>query len=262
MDAANPLPLPLAVTASPLQRSLGGLIAGIGRPGFAARALQDLNQALSVGSWAVYQRFADRAPRLHLSASHGIADTTQACFAAYRDAGLYRRDGSLGAVPAQPGSAVLLRMHEADAPNADHRDAIYRRHGLVERLSVATRCADGSVLAVNLYHHGHQGRFGDGELACFAELAPVLLASVNRHLELEATAAPASPRDALRTQCPALTERELDVLERLLKGLSYDGIAADMGLSLATVKTYRARAFGRLGMHFKSELFAAFLPAR
>ncbi len=265
MDAAIPLPLPLAVTASPLQRSLGGLIAAIGRPGFAGRVLQDLNQALSAGSWAVYQRFADRAPRLHLSASHGVADTTQACFAAYRDAGLYRRDGSLGAVPAAPGSAVLLRMHAAQAPNADHRDAIYRRHGLLERLSVATRCADGSVLAVNLYHHEHQGRFGDGELACFAELAPVLLASVSRHLELEAAeaaAAPARPRDALRAQCPALTERELDVLERLLKGMSYDGIAADMGLSLATVKTYRARAFDRLGMHFKSELFAAFLPGR
>jgi DNA-binding NarL/FixJ family response regulator len=48
----------------------------------------------------------------------------------------------------------------------------------------------------------------------------------------------------------------LDVCERLLRGWSYDGIAADMGLSVATVKTYRARAFGRLGLHFRSELFA------
>ena len=153
-----------------------------------------------------------------------------------------------------------MRMHAAQAPNADHREAIYLRHALLERLSVAARQADGSVLAVNLYHHEHRGRFNEGEVANFAELAPLLLTGVSRHLELRA-AAPASPREALRARCSSLTERELDVLERLLKGLSYDGIAADLALSVATVKTYRARAFERLDIHFKSELFAAFLPA-
>jgi DNA-binding CsgD family transcriptional regulator len=61
--------------------------------------------------------------------------------------------------------------------------------------------------------------------------------------------------------CPALTARELDVLERLLQGMTYDGIAADMGLGVGTVKTYRARAFARLGIHFRSELFAGLMAA-
>ena len=38
--------------------------------------------------------------------------------------------------------------------------------------------------------------------------------------------------------------------------MTQEGIAVDLGLSLPTVKTYRNRAFGRLGIHFKSELFA------
>jgi DNA-binding NarL/FixJ family response regulator len=116
-------------------------------------------------------------------------------------------------------------------------------------------------------------RFGDGELQAFAAAAPLLLACVQRHLELDpscssrqecADVAPAPPtlRAALSAHCEALTERELDVCERMLRGWSYDGIAADLGLSTATVKTYRARAFERLGLHFKSELFAAFLPRR
>ena len=46
---------------------------------------------------------------------------------------------------------------------------------------------------------------------------------------------------------PALTVRELDVCERLLRGWTYDGVAADLGLTVPTVKTYRARAFARLG---------------
>ena len=252
--------LPTAAPVSPVQLSLSRLIAAIGQPQFGAQALQALNGTLAAASWSVYQRFADRPPVLHLSASAGVADSTQACFDAYCHTGLYRRDAVLDAVRGPTGQPVLLRMHAREAPNADHREAIYHRHGLLERLSVASPQGDGSVLAINLYHHAHQGLFGEGEVQRFAELAPLLLAGVTRHLQLGETTPP-PVREALSARCAALTTRELDVLERVLKGMSYDGIAADLGLSLATVKTYRARAFGRLDLHFKSELFAAFVAA-
>ena len=185
----------------------------------------------------------------------------------------------------------MTRMHASEVPNPLHREASYQRHGVLERLSVVQRRADGSLLAVNLYRHCHQGRFSPEEVACFANLAPLLLAAVLRHITLapllrdvlavaSATGLPAriagqlpshlpshlpgaaatGPRATLQAHCPALTGRELDICERLLRGWTYDGIAADLGLSIATVKTYRARAFDRLGMHCKSELFAAFMP--
>lgn len=254
-----PLPTPNASRAA-LGSALAAVIANIGERGFAASALHGLNEGqLRAASWAVYELRPEAAPVLHLSASVGVADTTRDCFAAYLD-GLYRRDRSFDAVA--PGHAAVLRMHADDAPTRDHREAIYRRHGVLERLSVVQRAHDRSLLAVNLYHHEHQGRFSEGEVSGFAEAAPMLLAAVQRHLRLSGAspAATADVRQALRLRCPALTDRELDVCERLLRGWSYDGIAADLGLSLATVKTYRARAFERLGMHFKSELFAAFLP--
>jgi DNA-binding CsgD family transcriptional regulator len=255
---------PLGHAPHSSQRSLAGVIAAVGRNDFGALALEQLNHSLKAGSWAVYQLWPDRVPVLHVSASHGVDDTTQSCFRAYRDHGLYRRDRSLDAVRQcnRPGHAVLLRMQADDAPNVDHREAIYLRHGLVERLSVAQVEDDGSLLAVNLYHHHHQGCFDPAEVENFGWLAPVLLAGVKRHLEWQAQSAPPAVRERLRLRCAALTERELDVLERLLRGLSYDGIAADLALSVATVKTYRARAFERLGIHYKSELFAGFMPCR
>ena len=42
----------------------------------------------------------------------------------------------------------------------------------------------------------------------------------------------------------------------MLKGWTYDGIAADLGVSPGTIKTYCNRAFGRLGIHHRNELFA------
>ena len=63
-------------------------------------------------------------------------------------------------------------------------------------------------------------------------------------------------RERLLRAHPGLTERELDVCARLLHGMTQEGIACDLGLSLPTVKTYRNRAFSRLGIHFRNELFA------
>ncbi len=252
------------------EAALTALIAAIGSPRFSADALAALNEPLQAASWSVYRVWRDRAPRLHLSASQGVEDTTRHCFAAYRD-GLYRLDRSFDLVPrdARRGDATVLQMRAADAPTAEHRERIYRRHGLVERLSVVSADDDGSLLAVNLYHHAHQGEFSGRERERFVRLAPLVLATVRRHLALvesqpqaQAQWQPPTPdtssRTALQAACPALTPRELDVCERLLRGWSHDGVAADLGLTVATVKTYRARAFGRLGLHFRSELFARF----
>lgn len=253
------LPLNTAAAGS----TLADLVGAIGDGDFGARALAAINAApLRAASWSVYQLRRDQAPLLHLSGSRGVADTTRDCFAAYQR-GLYRGDRSFDGV--RPGHAAVLRMHADEAPSRDHREAIYLRHGVLERLSVVQRSDAASLLAINVYHHQHQGCFEPGEVEAFAGLAPLLLACVQRHLQLAApvaTPTPADLRAALLQRCDQLTERELDVCERLLRGWSYDGIAADLGLSLATVKTYRARAFQRLGMHFKSELFAAFVPRR
>jgi DNA-binding CsgD family transcriptional regulator len=244
------------------QHAMAGVIDAIGRERFAVLALASLTDVLGIGSWAVYRLWRDRPPVMHLSASHGIADTTGECFSIYRDRQLYRCDSSFEAVrrESRTGRAVMLRMRADEAPSAEHRDAIYRRHGMLERLSVARAEADGSLLAVNVYRHAQDGECGGASMVeHFGAMASTLIAAVSRHVEWIGKTAPTSTRDALRALCPALTGRELDVLERLLRGMTYDGIAADTALSVGTVKTYRARAFERLGIHFKSELFALFV---
>jgi len=235
--------------------ALAGIVDAVGREGFAQAALAALNGIVPAGSWSVYRCFADRAPQMHLSASHGLADTTADCFRAYRDQGLYLADRSFDAVrQSSDGQPLVLQLQAEEIGNPSHRDAIYVRHAVAERLSLAWTLPDRSLMAINLYRHRQQRPLGRSAVSAFAEVAPVVRSAVLRHLELRG-AAPA-PRERLRQRCSALTERELDVLQRLLDGLTYDGIAADLGLSVASVKTYRARAFERLGIHFRSQLFA------
>ena len=71
----------------------------------------------------------------------------------------------------------------------------------------------------------------------------------------------AGRKDGYVTVGHPVTPRELDVCVRLLRGMTYDGIASDLGLSVPSVKTYRNRAFDRLGIHFRNELFAIVLQA-
>lgn len=91
---------------------------------------------------------------------------------------------------------------------------------------------------------------------------PVGAWSVHRVRRVAPPAASANQtsRAMLAARCASLTGREPDVLERLLQGMTYDGIAADIGSSIDTVKTYRARAFRKPNIRFKNELFARLLP--
>lgn len=249
---------------------LTDLVAHLGLPGFETRLLDRLREVVPAASLSVYR--TGHRPALFLSGSLGVPDTTRDCWRAYLS-GPHRQDRSLqAALPASPASAPIVCHITAGEVPREHRARVYEAHGVAERVSVVEREADGAgddVFAVNFYRHSHQRAFSDRQLDGFAAVAAGVLALTRKHLALCGAGlalAPASnawpaPRERLQALCPALTGRELDVCERLLQGMTQEGIAADLGLGLPTVKTYRNRAFNRLGIHFRSELAALLLHA-
>lgn len=56
-----------------------------------------------------------------------------------------------------------------------------------------------------------------------------------------------------------LSEREREVLECLAKGLLYKQIAAQMGISMATVRTYTQRIYEKLHVHTRTEAVVKYL---
>lgn len=273
---ATPLSSPATGFSSIAGVALGGMVAQLGEHGFAAQVLAQLSPLLPAGSWSVYRTGGQRPPTLFMSASHGIPDTTRDCWWAYLS-GPYQQDRTWGDVqPSQP--AALMCHLTAGEVEGEHRSRVYEAHGMAERVSIADQEDDGARFAVNFYRHQHQPPFRDGQISDLAQVAPVLLALARKHIALAqprsspALPLPAAPAKTLPTTLPALrqrllqaqadlTERELDVCARMLQGLTQEGIAQDLNLSLATVKTYRNRAFQRLGIHFRNELFALALRA-
>lgn len=248
------IPLNLSCRPSPVlpgERAfdaVGGVVACIGEAGFARDALAQLNHWLPVAWWSVYRLYNDAPPTLHASASFNVPDGTLESWQVYR-AGLYRRDETFLAAREQAAGAgtLLVHWHAHEIPKP-HREHIYSRHGLSERLSIVCRDKDEALLAVNLYRHEEHPPFSDDEIGTIGTAAGLLLSCVQRHIALS------DPPDARKLA--VLPRREREVCDRMLKGWTYDGIAADLGVSAGTVKTYRDRAFDRLGIHHRNELFA------
>ncbi len=267
-----------------------GMVSGIGDARFGQCVIEQLNRLMPLCWWTVYRLLDDAPPQLRLTGCLGAEDCTLTAFGAYRD-GLYLHDRLLGRMrgelddagrgathsQANPGRAMMGHAHAREL-SAEHRRRIYSRHGLSERLSLAQGTGGGGLLMINLYRHQSQPAFCDDERDALQQIGPLLLAVVARHLALVAPApgvggraigdSPAHPLadNAVNPglgpgDCAlaGLTRREREVCDRLLRGWTHDGIAADLKLATTTVKTYRDRAFDRLGIHHRNELFALVL---
>lgn len=238
---------------------LAGLINQLGQPRFRASLLETLQPLVPAASFSVYRTGRHSVPQLFLSGSLGVPDTTRDCWLAYLS-GPYRSDRTLISEAMGEEHPLLCHLTAQEVP-AQHRARVYEAHGVAERVSVVQAREDG-LFAVNFYRHQHQAPFSDAQVADFEAVAPALLALARKHVALSVVDAPSEPltqAQRLLALQPALTPRELDVCVRLLRGMTYDGIASDLGLSVPSVKTYRNRAFDRLGIHFRNELYALML---
>lgn len=259
--------------------ALGAMIRTLGENGFQDAVLQNLQPWIPAASWSVYRTGSRCRPTLFLGAALGVPDRTRDCWWAYLS-GPYLGDRSLGDTDLPEHTPRICHVTADEIPD-EHRARVYQAHGMAERISVVDRDADGTF-AVNLYRHEHQPHFTDAQIAGFEMLALSILELARKHialsggsgearvhapelpcpLEKAASAMPAGRiRERLLALAPELTARELDVCVRLLQGMTQEGIASDLGVAFTTVKTYRNRAYTRLGVHFRNELFARVLNA-
>ncbi|HUH87242.1 MAG TPA: helix-turn-helix transcriptional regulator [Pusillimonas sp.] len=237
------------------------LIDALGEPDFGPRLITRINQLLSVDFFSVYQLEAKATPRMFLSSSRSGHDVSDDCFRSYQQR-LHEQDHTFDRAKQtlDAGGVAMVYAHQTHfAP--PHRAAIYSRHGIQDRLSVVCRADDNLVLATNFYRFERQPMFGAADADTIQSVARSVAACIGKHISIEGRLRPAAAPDIsvlaseLAARCPRLTPRELEVCTGLLLGRTYDGIASELGLSVATVKTYRARAYDKLGINFRSQLF-------
>jgi len=123
----------------------------------------------------------------------------------------------------KPVASVIERHH---APDADGEAAIVRLADMLAHYALGGSVAPAELLAV----------------ARSVGIKPPELRTVMYDLPLPTS----SGRPRQIDPCP-MSNREVEVLRRLARGMVYKQIAAELGLSTSTVRTHLHNVYGKLG---------------
>ena len=179
---------------------------------------------------------------------------------------------AIAAVEQEAPDVVLmdLRMPGVDGPTATA--SIVAAHPQVAVLVLTTFADDESI--VTALRAGARGYLtkdaGRAEIAtairAVASGQSTFDATVGARLVAQLAGGTAAPTPAtvpsaggVRARFPELTPREADVLERIAEGRSNPDIAAELFLTVPTVKSYVNQVFAKLGVRTRAEAVARVL---
>ncbi|MGH8667999.1 MAG: helix-turn-helix transcriptional regulator [Burkholderiales bacterium] len=231
-----------AQTPRAIPEALCPLIEALGTPEFQHQLFRSVERMIGAGAAAVYAS-ADARWRPVLGdwqAGRGRLERHTREFAGRyaSDDPAYRAFGLVG------GSTCLTTcVAREELPHPGHR-MLMEEAGFVSR--VVSVFPGFSLHVLRSREHGE---LSDPVFEGFAQAAPVFGSLISRHLRWS------SLETRLAALCPGLTPREAAVCSGLLRGLSSRDIAARLGIGLASVQTYRKRAYRKLGVGGLPALF-------
>jgi DNA-binding CsgD family transcriptional regulator len=243
-----------------------GLVAAIGQAdatSFAAEVLNTLGDAARISQCTIFAyEFGNRPRTVSVADRRGgrflrdVADVYSKLF--------YALDGNQNIVTTTPAARVGAPMviHQQTSDDIAHegyRAACYSDPNVCDRLSLLLQPADRIWLSINLYRDRMHANFQPQEIALVEALAPLIGHAAKHHYALHGQSQLGIPQlmlARLRTLCPALAKRELDVVRGVLEGHTSAEIAEMLGIKPASVVTYQKRAYQRLGVSSQRQLFA------
>ena len=239
-------------TMAPTDAWVAPAIGQIGGDAFHTSLLQGLHAALGVDHLS-YLRY-DCAGRIRQAASASLQD--QMLIESTTDLyvnRLYERDPNYTLLCNDghaAGPAVrMLATAPAGIRDAEYRRLLFEKPGFVGKLSLLGNGSDGTS-DLNLYF-SRQAPARSRAAAVLQRHGATLISLAHRHAQL-VTAAPAVPIDPL----DSLSPREREIARLLREGLTVKQSAARLGLSPATVVTYKQRAYEKLGVGNLKQLLA------
>lgn len=231
--------------------------------------LEAVRPLLGACHCTVFAHEAGRNPRLLSGA------TDDGPWVAFRMGAMHARefatqDGLRGVIERRPvvgpvGAILVCRQRTDEVPPGTWHDEGLESLGLVDRLSVLVRAHETTWLVAHLYRHADQGLFAAQDVDSLTGMARLVGRCVARHYACDVDGL-AAERDGVSDGVQALgsrlTAREREVLTRILDGVTVNRIAEDLRLRPTTVATYRMRAYEKLGVTSRQELFVAMLKCR
>jgi DNA-binding CsgD family transcriptional regulator len=257
-------------SSRPGWRELPGLVDSLGTPAFENRLYSLVRKATGSIHLTAFAHPTDGETRLLIAADQIDGDLAKRVGRMYVTQHWSSDPINRILNPTSPAPrAIIVRAHGDEVRRAEFRRRCYDRPGwkavgatIADRVSLMT-IRDEQLLKISFHRSETDGLFGDDEVDWMAENAALLFALIQRNDRLTHGTAVALSRSfyagRLADAAPQLTQREADVCLRIAQGLTSEGIAIDLGISLNTVRTYRKRAYRRLNISSQNELMTLLL---
>jgi DNA-binding CsgD family transcriptional regulator len=245
---------------------IADLVDHIGESDFNLVLTRFLHQTLAADHCALCC-FVDERPMKVGAVSWDGSGSADLAFSRYINQDHWRGDPSMRqAIMTRDTAPMLFQLDIDRMPPSVLRDVIYRRQGVRERV-LLYGVARGIRIGISILRSDETGKFTDRELADFQAMGGDLIAIAGKHIDLvgqrsnltKALTDLETIEERMMLAPEGLTAREAQVCARLLYGNSLFGIATSLGLGEETIKTYRKRAYSRLGIVSKRDLLVWYI---
>lgn len=243
--------------------NLPDVVEAIGTDGFALRLVALLHQICGADHCAVFEFGQDS---LREVAAENFDDSYEAreYVSRYLDEEYWRKDPAIAEVQKRLRQQELV-IHRVDISrlDAELRGAIFPH--VSDRIVICGRRQE-ATFGVSIIRSNPHALFSDDAIVRLSDGADLLVSVLAKHadvilhrpnLALALTSLPDVERCIAAKA--TLPRRETEVCARILYGLSSIGVALELGISQESVKTYRKRAYERLGIGSERELLKWYL---
>lgn len=239
------------------------LIGSIGTDAFPRRLFASIHALTRAHHVTAFAFSRERAPQVLVAENTGSRPVSGGIAALYAST-YWRQDLANEVTWLRPGRADrwMVRTAASEIVQGDYKHSCYTSVNLSGRVCVSFGDPDDCT---RLSFYSQTGaRFSEGELDNIAAWSDILISMLRKH----ASMVPAEPEPvagfeaALRRLPEHLPDREVEVCDGILRGVSSEGIALKLGVSINTVRTYRKRAYARLGISSQNELMRRVMMAQ
>ncbi|WP_322067009.1 helix-turn-helix transcriptional regulator [Burkholderia ubonensis] len=241
---------------------LDNIILSIGRPEFGDVLFDAFRREMRVRQVVLF-KFSDPSSIASLAArddrdDHSALLLVQKYFTRYHAFDPFRKQCT--AAPTR--NVKWMRFTVREIAEDEYSQRMFVEPGIVGKLSVIVQRPDGAI-CLSLYRDKQEGDFCADDLNVIDNVKAPLAAAIERHAELTpASRAQNLMHIGLLLQSGRdLSQREAQVCARIVSGYSNEAIALDLVLSVHSVRTYRKRAYWKLGVTSQNELFSIILNA-
>lgn len=233
---------------------------------FAQSVLSVARDHVRVQHCSVFAFQRHRSPELISAASLTGTDIARDTASPYIRQ-FFRKDEIQDIIVRRAGAApnsLIVTHHQSqdDISDPEYRLACYSGVNITARIANLIRVRHDVWISVNLYRDAYDGSFSSADIDTLRNLSPLFAHAAARHYALDVDGR-ASARnfvsDKLASLDVDLTVREREVILRILDGQTTKIIAKGLAISPSTVVTYRERAYEKLGIRSRTELFSSFL---